>query len=96
MRRKAGAQALAFGRCPCVLAVWVCYGTCACHPSGSWVRSWDTVDDVPAVYRGYVLVVRYAGVMSRYTVPTGSSYTVPALVEERCCVSVSDSTALQP
>ena len=86
MRRKAGAQALAFGRCPCVLAVWVCYGTCACHPSGSWVSEElgyrHTVDGVPAVYRGYVLVVRYAGVMSRYTVPTGSSVLCPLVLNE--------------
>ena len=41
-----------------------------------------TVDGVPAVYRGYVLVVRYAGVMSRYTVPTGSSVLCSLVLNE--------------
>ena len=41
-----------------------------------------TVDDVPAVYRGYVLVVRYAGVLSRYTVPTGSSVLCTLVLNE--------------
>ena len=82
MRRKAGAQALAFGTCVLAVGCATAVLVLACRPSGSWVRSWDTVDDVHAVYRGYVLVLRYAGVLSRYTVPTGSSVLCPLVLNE--------------